>query len=73
MASARPEERSFKVYLTMTRADDSSPVFFKNDGERFKDSRTVKLLVDVSYKVVVEFRPPMTIRYVVHCTFLAQL
>lgn len=64
MASARPEERQFKVYLTLTQADDSSPVFFKNDGERFKDSRTVKLLTDASYKVVVEFRPSMTLRYI---------
>lgn len=62
MASARPEERQFKVYLTLTRADDSSPVFFKIDGERFKESRTVKLLVDTTYKIVIEFRPAMTLR-----------
>ena len=63
MASARPEERQFKVALTMTRSDDSSPVFFKVDGERFKDSRTLKLQVDTTYAVGLEFRPPMVLRY----------
>lgn len=62
MASARPEERHFKAVLSMTRSDDSSPVFFKVDGERFKESRTLKLQVDTTYKACLEFRPPMILR-----------
>ncbi|EDO40161.1 predicted protein [Nematostella vectensis] len=61
MASARTEERAFKTSLSLTRSEDSSPVFFKVDGERFKETRTLKLQVDSKYKVVLEFRPPQTL------------
>ena len=63
MASARVEERNFKIAVHITKEEDSSPVFFKVDGERFKETRTLKLQIDTTYKVVLEIRPPMDLRY----------
>ena len=63
MASARAEEKAFKILAYITKKDDSSPVFFKADGERFKDTRTLKLQIDTVYKVVLEIRPPMQLRW----------
>ncbi|CAH3128375.1 unnamed protein product [Pocillopora meandrina] len=57
MASSRTEESAFKMDIHITRFEDSSPVFFKVDGERFKETQTLKLQVDTSYKLSFEFRP----------------
>ena len=63
MASARTEERAFKLDVNITKLDDSSPVFFKVDGERFKEIQTLKLQVDSTYRLSFEFRPSMEVRY----------
>ena len=59
MASARSEERRFKASIAITKAEDDSPVFFKVDGERFEDSRTLKLTINTNYKLAFEFQPPL--------------
>lgn len=64
MASSRTEESAFKMDIHITRFEDSSPVFFKVDGERFKETQTLKLQVDTSYKLSFEFRPSKEVRYV---------
>ena len=67
MATAVAEERVFKVNINITKHDDSSPVFFKIDGQRFKESQTLKLQVDTTYRLSFEFRPAMEIRYSKMC------
>ena len=62
MASSRSEESAFKVDINITKLEDSSPVFFKVDGERFKEVQTLKLQVDSSYKLSFEFRPSKEVR-----------
>lgn len=62
MASSRSEESAFKVDINITKSEDSSPVFFKVDGERFKEVQTLKLQVDSSYKLSFEFRPSKEVR-----------
>ncbi|KAJ7357427.1 CB1 cannabinoid receptor-interacting protein 1 [Desmophyllum pertusum] len=57
MASTRTEESAFKLDVNITKLEDSSPVFFKVDGERFKEIQTLKLQVDTTYRVSFEFRP----------------
>ena len=57
MASTRTEDSAFTMDIHITRLEDSSPVFFKIDGERFKETQTLKLQVDTSYKLSFEFRP----------------
>ena len=62
MASPRTDERAFKLDINITRLEDSSPVFFKIDGERFKETQTLKLQVDTTYRMSFEFRPSMEVR-----------
>lgn len=62
MASPRRDERAFKLDINITRLKDSSPVFFKIDGERFKETQTLKLQVDTTYRISFEFRPSMEVR-----------
>ena len=62
MASPRTDERAFKLDINITRLEDSSPVFFKIDGERFKETQTLKLQVDTTYRMSFEFRPSMELR-----------
>ena len=62
MASPRTDERAFKLDINITRLQDSSPVFFKIDGERFKETQTLKLQVDTTYRMSFEFRPSMEVR-----------
>ena len=64
MASARSEDRQFKVSIAITKAEDQSPVFFKIDGERFEDSRTLKLSTNSKYKLGFELRPPLNLWWV---------
>jgi len=61
MAYPRTEERAFKLDVNFTKLDDSSPVFFKVDGERFKEIQTLKLQVDTTYRLSFEFRPSMEV------------
>ena len=63
MASTRTEESAFKLDVNITKLEDSSPVFFKVDGERFKETQTLKLQVDTTYRVSFEFRPSKEVRY----------
>lgn len=65
MASPRRDERAFKLDINITRLKDSSPVFFKIDGERFKETQTLKLQVDTTYRISFEFRPSMEVRWAV--------
>ena len=62
MASFTSEERAFKVDINITKLDDSSPVFYKIDGERFKETHTLKLQIETTYRVSLEFRPPVEVR-----------
>ncbi|XP_068682354.1 CB1 cannabinoid receptor-interacting protein 1-like [Montipora capricornis] len=59
MASSRSEEKAFKLDVNITKLEDSSPVFFKVDGERFKETQTLKLQIETTYRVSLEFRPSM--------------
>ena len=59
---ASTEERAFKLDVNITKSEDSSPVFFKVDGERFKEVQTLKLQVDAKYRLSFEFRPAMEVR-----------
>ena len=59
---ASTEERAFKLDVNITKSEDSSPVFFKVDGERFKEVQTLKLQVDTNYRLSFEFRPAMEVR-----------
>ena len=61
MASPQTEGRSFKLDVNITKLEDSSPVFFKIDGERFKETQTLKLQVDTTYRLSFEFRPSMEV------------
>lgn len=62
MASTRTEDSAFKLDVNITKLDDSSPVFFKIDGERFKEIQTLKLQVDTTYTISFEFRPSKEVR-----------
>ena len=62
MASSRSEEKAFKLDVNITKLEDSSPVFFKVDGERFKETETLKLQIETTYRVSLEFRPSMEMR-----------
>ena len=59
---ASTEERAFKLDVNITKLEDSSPVFFKVDGERFKEVQTLKLQVDTKYRLSFEFLPAMEVR-----------
>lgn len=62
MASTRTEDSAFKLDVNIAKLDDSSPVFFKIDGERFKEIQTLKLQVDTTYTISFEFRPSKEVR-----------
>ena len=48
----------------MVGSTDKYLRFFKVDGERCKETQTLKLQVDTSYKLSFEFRPSKEVRYV---------
>ena len=52
----------FKVSISITKKSDGSQLFYKVDGGRFKENKTLKLHVDTVYKVTVEVRPAVEIR-----------
>jgi hypothetical protein len=54
----------FKVSLSISKKSDGSQLFYKIDGERFKENKTIKLHVDTVYKVTIEVRPAVEIRLV---------
>lgn len=51
----------FKVSLSISKKSDGSQLFYKIDGERFKENKTIKLHVDTVYKVTIEVRPAVEI------------
>ncbi|XP_028398609.1 CB1 cannabinoid receptor-interacting protein 1-like [Dendronephthya gigantea] len=52
---------AFKVSLSISKKSDGSQLFYKIDGERFKENKTIKLHVDTVYKVTIDVRPPLDI------------
>lgn len=56
------DDDAFFLYLQVTlsiRKDgESLPAYMKQDGQRFKLPRTLKLAVDTTYRVDVSFKPP---------------
>ena len=60
---ARSNDIAFKVSLRMVKERDNSDVFFKVDGERFKENKTLKFHIDCSYKLTLEFRPGIQLRW----------
>ncbi|CAG7784827.1 unnamed protein product, partial [Allacma fusca] len=54
-------QNSFKVTLSIRRDGDPCPVYMKQDGQRFKLPRTLKLFVDTSYRVDLSFKPPQVL------------
>ena len=58
---ARKEEMTstdFFVSLTIYDPKNGRHVFFKTDGKRFEEDRTVKISCDVKYDLTVTVRPP---------------
>ena len=51
-----------KVSLSLSKKSDGSQLFYKIDGERFKENKTIKLHVDTVYKVTVDVEPAKEIR-----------
>jgi hypothetical protein len=47
----------FKVSLSISKKSDGSQLYYKVDGERFKENKTIKLHVDTVYKVTLDVRP----------------
>ena len=47
----------FKISLSISKKSDGSQLFYKIDGERFKENKTIKLHVDTVYKVTLEVHP----------------
>ena len=47
----------FKISLSISKKSDGSQLFYKIDGERFKENKTLKLHVDTVYKVTLEVLP----------------
>ena len=48
---------NFSVSLTVFDTKSSRYIFFKNDGRRFGEERTIKLSCDVKYDVTVSVKP----------------
>ncbi|CAL8147682.1 unnamed protein product [Orchesella dallaii] len=48
----------FKVTLSIRKDGESLPAYMKQDGQRFKLPRTLKLAVDTTYRVDLSFKPP---------------
>ncbi|KAF4090006.1 hypothetical protein AMELA_G00044810 [Ameiurus melas] len=46
-----------KVALSLKTTPDDGPVFFKADGTRFDQNRTIKLLTGTKYKIEVTVKP----------------
>ena len=47
----------FELLLELKTRPDGKPVSFKQDGQRFAKSTTVKLCVDQTYTLNLLFRP----------------
>lgn len=56
-------EVKFKTTMKILKKDDGGPVFFKFDGERFQTAETIKFQSGVQYRVILEFKPDMELRY----------
>lgn len=56
-------EVKFKTTMKIMKKDDGGPVFFKCDGGRFNYEQTIKILTGSQYKVILEFKPSMELRY----------
>ncbi|XP_064603418.1 CB1 cannabinoid receptor-interacting protein 1-like [Liolophura sinensis] len=48
---------SFSLSLTLKKEPEHDAIYFKQDGERFTSSHTVKLNVNTSYTVQIAIRP----------------
>ena len=48
---------SFRATLSIYKESNNAPIFFKTDGERFAQPKTVKLLADCKYRLDIVFRP----------------
>lgn len=46
-----------KVSVSLKTTPNEGPVFFKTDGTRFDQSRTIKLLTGTKYKIEVVVKP----------------
>lgn len=46
-----------KIGVSLKTTPNNGPVFFKSDGTRFGQSRTIKLLTGTKYKVDVVVKP----------------
>lgn len=46
-----------KIAVSLKTTPNEGPVFFKTDGTRFDQSRTIKLLTGTKYKIEVVVKP----------------
>lgn len=49
--------RSFKLFVSFNSVADGTPLYFKMDGARFKEERTIKACCGVQYKINITVRP----------------
>ena len=56
-------EVKFKTSMKILKKDDGGPVYFKFDGGRFQHEETIKILTGSQYRVILEFKPSMDLRY----------
>ena len=56
-------EMKFRTSMKILKKEDGGPVYFKIDGGRFQYEETIKILTGNQYKVLLEFKPTMELRY----------
>lgn len=49
----------FKVIIVARTAEDGQPLYFKVDGQRFADSRTVKACSQSKYEIAITLKPSL--------------
>lgn len=53
--------QQFKLTLNIKKLPENQNVFFKVDGGRFDQDKTIKLNVNATYAMELQFKPPQLI------------
>ncbi len=53
--------REQKVTVSFRKLPGEDPIYFKVDGGRFEESRTIKLNSNCKYKILFTFKPALLI------------
>ncbi|KFM69490.1 CB1 cannabinoid receptor-interacting protein 1, partial [Stegodyphus mimosarum] len=56
------KQKKFSLTFILKRGDGNALIFYKQDGQRFDCSSTIKMKVQTPYKFILTFRPPQKIK-----------